>query len=56
MPYFAIACATSAGFTAPSSAKRLQRGHGHEAPVDLEEVAQLLARVRAAETVGAEHV
>src|SRR5207253_6549719 len=35
--------------------ERLQRGDGHEIAIDLEEVAQLGARVGAAEAVGAEH-
>src|SRR6185503_15265484 len=35
--------------------ERLERRDGDEAAVDLEEVAQLRARIRAAEAVGAEH-
>src|SRR5262245_8998295 len=38
----------------PLVGERLERGHGDEAPVDLEERAQLLARVAAPETVGPE--
>src|SRR5262245_3282907 len=35
--------------------ERLQRGDRHPVPVDLEEIAELLAGVRAAVAVGAEH-
>jgi len=56
MPYFAIASATLATGTVPSSAQRLQRGHHDVVAVDLEVLAQLAAEVAAAKAVGAQHL
>jgi hypothetical protein len=54
MPYLAIASATLLRSITAVVGQRLQRGQGHPAAIDLEEVAQRLARVRTAEAVGAE--
>ena len=55
MPYFLIASATVFALHIALLGERLQRRDGDEVAIHLEEVAQLGARIGAAEAVGAEH-
>ena len=55
MPYFLIASATFVAGMVPSSARACRGSQHDEVTVDLEMLAQLVAEVGTAETVGAQH-
>jgi hypothetical protein len=56
MPYFSMACCTTSLPILPSFGQAAQSGHGHMAAVYFEEVAQVGARIAAAEAIGAQHM